>query len=44
MKKKGERAKEQSSGELAVKVTMETMTPVRTRMAKYASPLASFTW
>ena len=38
MKKKGEGAREQSSGELAVKATMEIVTPARTRTANLPSP------
>jgi hypothetical protein len=37
-KKKGKRAKEQSSDELAMKVAIETMSPARTRMAISPSP------
>ena len=38
VKKKGERAREQSSGELAVMATMVTMTPARTRTANSPTP------
>jgi hypothetical protein len=37
-KKKGKRAKEQSSDELTVKTAKETVTPARTRMAILPSP------
>jgi len=38
VKKKGEGAREQSSGKLTVKATMETVTLARTRMVNSPSP------
>ena len=42
MKKKGERAREESSGELTVMATMVTVTPARTRTAN--SPSLWLAW